>query len=475
MKNNDISHIKKYLLSNLIILFGYIFLYPLVTKYIEADIYGKYVFIYSLCAIIASLSSLGIKSPFRRNYFEIEKKNKFLLKKYLFSVQLFLFLFFLAIFLLCIFLNILFFKFSSFYYLLLSALLFGEFIKIYLIKLENNKQSGLFLNLNLFKYLIFFIVIFSLLPAGFKENSLIYGWFFSNFFIFFLVLTFQFINKELEFNFCKRTILDLLKLSLPNTPKIMVGNLNSKIDKILLSYLQNFSLTGIYSIGQSIAYSIFQITTSLDKIFVPQLYKYLFNNQRSKIGEYLLPYIFLITIISISVILLSNIFVKYYLNSEFHDSVNIIIIFSLYYYLLFFNKITNHQLLFKKKVWINTNIFLLNIVLNILLSIPLIIFYDIYGAAIATVLTSFLCLILSYFFAQKFANFIYPKKQVLTLIFILLVSVLFAFLFALFQDIFVIFYQIIIFVIIFGVLIVYGYKEGFFTNNNIKLLFFRLK
>ena len=69
----------------------------------------------------------------------------------------------------------------------------------------------------------------------------------------------------------------ILQISLPTTPKILFGQINTKIDKILISIFSSLSATGIYSIAQSLSSVIFQIMTSLDKVFITQTNKMLFK------------------------------------------------------------------------------------------------------------------------------------------------------------------------------------------------------
>ena len=67
--------------------------------------------------------------------------------------------------------------------------------------------------------------------------------------------------------------------------------------------------------------------------------------------------------------------------------------------------------MYAKKVWYNTNFFILNVALNIIFNIPLIYFYGIIGAAIATLLSSSIILFFSLYFSKKFAPIYYKKKN----------------------------------------------------------------
>ena len=75
MKNNsDIFHSRNYLFLNFIVLTGYLFLYPIITKKILPSDYGNYIFAHSIALIVVGISSLGLKVGYKRNFFELYKK-----------------------------------------------------------------------------------------------------------------------------------------------------------------------------------------------------------------------------------------------------------------------------------------------------------------------------------------------------------------------------------------------------------------
>ena len=78
--------------------------------------------------------------------------------------------------------------------------------------------------------------------------------------------------------------------------------------------------------------------------------------------------------------------------------------------------------MYSKKVWLNTNFFILNVLLNFLLNIPLIYFYGIVGAAVATLIASSISLVLSLNYAKKFAPIYYNKKKILIIFIFLFIS-----------------------------------------------------
>lgn len=420
MKNKgDVYHSKNYLILNFIILFFYLILYPLATKYVEPDSYGKYIYFFTIFSIVSSFGSLGLKSIFRRNFFEINKL-KDEVTDYMLTLQIFLIFVFICLFFGLVAINFYFNLFNFIFYILFIAIILDEICKFYLIYLENIKKSLTFFYLNIIKYSFFFLVTFILLINNFQEKSFIYSLFISNVVLFSIIWFKQ--NFFLKFNFKKKLLFDTLKLSLPSIPRALFGQIHSRVDKILLAHFSTFSSTGIYAIGQSISYVTFQIMNSLDKVFVPTLYKYLFDKKNNLIGGYLTPFIYFIALVSICVIILTNLFVDHFLDQKYQNTKIVILILSFYYFNLFFSKISGHQILFRKKVWINTNIFIFNVFLNILLSVPLIYVFDIIGAVIATFFSSLICTLISIYYAQKYAFFKYEKTKIAIIYLFILTS-----------------------------------------------------
>jgi len=430
MKNeNDIGHSRNYLILNLLILLGYIFLYPLITSKINPNDYGNYIFAHSIAVIIVVISNLGLKIGYKRNFFEY-RDNKEETEKLLFSVQLFVILIFsLIIILNLIFNNFIFSIFNEtkeiekFWFLLLTAIMFDSFSKYYLTYLENQKRSKSYFVIIFIKSIVFFIITFILLFNNFGILSLIYGLFGSNMLMILMII---FAQRNFKLNFSMPYLKEALKISIPNTPKLLFGQLNAKADKILISTISTFSNTGIYAIAQSLSYVIFQITTSLDKVFITETNKMLFENKSDGIGSYLTPFIYFCSIPAIILILFNNIVLNILIDSRYHGSENIIIILSIYYFTLIFSKISGTQLIFKKKVWLNSNIFILNIITNIVLNIPFIIYFGILGAAIATLLSSVLTVFISVFYASKHVPIKYEKNKILVIYFFVMSASIFS-------------------------------------------------
>ena len=309
-----------------------------------------------------------------------------------------------------------------------------------------------------------------LLIYFFHENknilSLVNSLLFSNICVFLYII---FLQRNLNlsyFNF--KMFKDLLKVSVPLTPRVLFGSINSKVDKIFITLLANVESTGVYAIGQSVAYSVFQLMSSLDKVFLTKLNYSLFGNKMKDIGNKLMPFIAMTFIFTFFLILFVDELLYFFINQNYTNSKYIIIFFSIFHLSLFFGKISSTQLIFRKKIWLNSSIFILNIFLNMIFNIPLIIYYDLYGAMIATILSGLICLIISVHYAKKFDrqiryNYFQIISMFLSLIFI---TAAHYFVFDKLSN----YYTVIIFIKILLALFPYFIFRELITYNNIKKL-----
>ncbi len=474
-KKSDIFHSKNYLILNFFILIGYVLLYPIITSKLDPSKFGNYILAYTIATIIVAISNLGIKEAYKRNFFEHYKKEK-QTEILLFTVQVFI----LGICLIVLIINIIFQKKIAFYFnelnqisyfwiILLTAIMFDSFSKIYLTYLQNKKKSQRYFFITFSKNLIYFICVYYLFFNNYGLASLIYGLFISNLILILMIFVYQIRHTYYEFNFIY--IKSILSISLPTTPKILFGQLNAKVDKIFISIFSSIANTGIYSIAQSLSSIIFQIMTSLDKVFITQTNKMLFNKDNKKIGKYLTSYIYFCSLPAIGLILLHDIVLATLIDSRYHGSENVIIILSIYYFSLIFGKISGTQLMYSKKVWLNTNFFIMNVSLNIVLNIPLIYFFGIVGAAIATLIASSISLAFSLHYAKKYAPIFYNKKIISHIfIFIFLSSIYSILINQNFIEINIL-ENFTISLLVLVVFLIYGFKNKIYFMKDIKEIF----
>ena len=157
--------------------------------------------------------------------------------------------------------------------------------------------------------------------------------------------------NSIKFIFSFNAVKKILFVSYPLIFRILFGQLNTKLDKILITILAGVANTGIYTIAQSISYFIFQFTTSLDKVFITKLNKKLFSGNHN-LKNYLTPYLFISASVAIFIILFYDIIYFLLIDKKYHGAGVVVIILSLYNFFLFFSESN----------WYSINIFKENLV-----------------------------------------------------------------------------------------------------------------
>ena len=400
----EISSTRNYILLNLFTILTPVILYPFITRIISTESYGNYIFIQSIALLILAISNFGCLVGFKRNYFEYSsKKKRYILLSF---IQIFIFF----VFFLVLSINFIFeeyiFRFinktdisHSFWSLILLAISFDFFSKYYLTYLVNEEKSKLYCILIITKnfFYVFFTLIFFF--YDFKILSLVYSLLISNSVLFILILLIQL--KEQKITFQYKQVIKILKISYPLTLRILFGELNTKLDKILITILAGVSGTGIYTVAQSISYFVFQFITSLDKVFITKLNKKLFSGNHN-IKNYLTPYLFISAAVALLLILFNDIIYLILIDKKYHGAENIVIILTLYYFFLFFNKVTGAQLIYIKKIWLISNLFFLSVVGNFILNLFFIKYFGIIGAATATLINSLFFTFIQIYLSSKF-------------------------------------------------------------------------
>ena len=284
---------------------------------------------------------------------------------------------------------------------------FNALAQYHLTYLKNRGLARSFVFFMLLQAISNFLLIISLLfLTSLGVLSLAYAWLISNT----LLMLGLFVNyykklpPSINFNLLKI----MLKISLPLTPKVFLGVLNTQFDKIMLGLIGSTSLVGIYQIGQTLALTTFQFTTGLGRVFQPELYRKLFANRhldnKLEINNYMLPFFFISTLFALGLALFSKEIIIILFPISYLGAVNVITILSVYYALSFFGKITGNQLIYAKKTIISMFLTPIGIIINVALNIPFITYWGIVGAAVATTITGIIMTIIGFILAQKYAH-----------------------------------------------------------------------
>ena len=394
---------------------------PIFTRFLSVDDFGLYALALFYGVFGSGVINLGLITVYERNFFELDL---ILRKNVLFTTLIFTVLNFLILVSLTYFFSDTIAKFifrqhqlKEILPLALAFQTFKTFNQYFFIYLKNYENAQKYTFLAIVESILsigialFFVVELSMGIYGF-----IFGQFFGVFAVFlttFCILFFPF-SSRFEFELLKSQ----LKLSLPLTPRIFFGVINTQFDRYMLGLLGTAGGVGLYDIGQKIASTTFSFMTTIQNVYSPQVYKRLFSKdvqERMSVGRYLTPFFYLSILVCLCVGVFSYEILYLLTPSEFHSATPIISILCLLYGFYFFGK--QPQLLYAKKTGLISLLSFVSITLNIALNIPLIHYFGLMGAAFATTLAGVVSTAISFYFGQKHTPIAYEKKVYYILLF----------------------------------------------------------
>ena len=383
-------------------------LLPFFTYRFSIDQYGTYALALIISSVLSGIGNMGLSVVFERNIHEYKLKSErifYLLNIITLVTLVLLFLWLLSYFFIEYFLNLIHIDLRKSFVMIAITAMFTKSIQDYfLLYFKQNRKTKEFINL---KYLESFgsnaIILILILVFKLNIESLFYGVFFSS--LFNILWALNNIIKSIEkVHFRRIALLPSLKLSLPLTPRIFFGVINTKFDKYFLGVLGTIGGVGVYEVAQRIANITFLFQTSLENVFGPSTYEQQFKNDNSNRGElakYLTPFFYIVIAFALLLCLFSQELFLLFFPIEYHSGIDVVIILSTLYSLYFFGKIP--QLLYAKKTYLITFITIFNIVLNIGLNLYLIPIYGLFGAALATFLAGASTSLYSFLLSQKYA------------------------------------------------------------------------
>lgn len=211
-----------------------------------------------------------------------------------------------------------------------------------------------------------------------------------------------------------KKVFQLLKISFPLFPRIIMGIINTQFDKYMLGIMAQMGAVGIFTMGYKFSYVIFIFMNALGNAFVPQTYKMMFESsskeQRAKIGEMLTPFFYVSAFIATTIVLWAKEILFLFTTQEFYDAERIVIMLSCFYILLFFGK--QNQLIWAKKTMLISALTIIQVVFNILLNLFLIPRYGAIGAAWATFSAGVIYACTAFCFSQKAYNILFEYKKI---------------------------------------------------------------
>ncbi len=392
---------------------------PIFTRNLTATDYGALAMAQIYGSFLFSLNTLGLAVGYERDFFDAKKNGTS--SELLYSVQLFV----LISFLICITVTWFFKEYLSTIFIgtkEYSKLLFWSYVAIgisglktfFLLYFKNDQNSKSYFwysideNLLNVTLALFFVAYLKIGIFGLVIGQLISA----SFVLILLVIKFL---KILPFKYDFHALKSALSIGIPLTPRVFSGFINKSIDKYLVGKLSSLGGTGILTIAYKAANIVFSFMTALENVFLPNVYKIMFNEDEKNasflIGKYLTPYIYISTGFCLLVVSFIHEFFYFFTSPSFHEGGTISIILIMLYGTYFFGKIP--QLTYKKKTYIISILSYVSLVFIIIISIPLVKFYGLLGSVLATLISGVIMGGLTFYISQKHYIIYWETKKIL--------------------------------------------------------------
>lgn len=227
------------------------------------------------------------------------------------------------------------------------------------------------------------------------------------------VLSYKFTRSH-PLAFSRQILIESLKISYPLTPRIFLGIVGTQFDKYLVGIMSSIGEVGIYSIGQKFSYMVFAFMTSIENVFTPQVYRMMFNLKEKgaeAIGRYLTPFLYASVLFGILTALFSEELITHLIPKSYHGAIDIVIILSMYYALMFFGK--QPQLVYAKKTSIISMLTILGIFLNATILLPFVMTWKAAGAAWGTLVSSLISGGVTFALSQKYYKIQWEYRKII--------------------------------------------------------------
>ena len=388
-----------YSLPQLVGLLGSLVFIPIFTKYLSPAEFGVFAIMSVIIGMGLSISSLKIESGLYRYQSQYEGSSRreflgtlFIAKSLLGLIVsiLFFILFFVLYYFESGFKDLPFFPFipaASIIIFLISSS--GFQIAVYVSE-EKPKI------VTIIQVVSFFLLNFLALFFVIKSGDGVWGRFKSMLII--EILTFILMNflavYKIDFRFKKKYFMRSIKFSLPLYLSDFVNLVYAYTDRIVLSYFEDLSKVGFLYISDKIAILIQSLFRAVEKSVTP----YIFNTKDLEIQKTSLENLYIIwtsiaSIILLLLLILSEVFIKQFLENSYHDPAVFIAvkILAVAYFLTTIYPFFSIAIGIAEKTKYLLNITTASAVLNFLLNLTLI---PIYGW-LAAPFTTLLCCILT--------------------------------------------------------------------------------
>lgn len=398
-------------------------LLPIITGKLDISEYGGLGIAEATTQVLIAVFSLSLYRAFTRWYWDKEYKDK--QKSMFFSVLIFVtFTSLIMIFSFSFFLkpiSILLFDTPNFTYLL-TLMLINVGLQIItqipatLMKLQ--QKPILFSVSNLMRFVfnliftIFFIVVLNKKIIGIYEGILVGN-------VIYLLIVLRYILKNIEFKFELKILKEMMHFSYPLILSSIGGVLLTYIDRYSLRTLSEYSEIGLYAFGYKIANTIkVFVVKSAQLALSPMKYKMMDEKGNMRFYQKSATYlVFIVTFCAIGLSLFSMEAVKVLaIKHDYWEAYKIVPFISFSIIFIALRNSIGIGLNIAKKTKILASILIGMAVMNLILNIILIPYFDSYGAAFATLLTHLIFFIVHYKISQKHYFVPYEINKIIKMI-----------------------------------------------------------
>jgi O-antigen/teichoic acid export membrane protein len=170
------------------------------------------------------------------------------------------------------------------------------------------------------------------------------------------VLWWRFV-RECGVGFDRREARDLLAIGTPLMPRTWMATADNGVDRVLISWLASLGQAGLFAMAHRVGGSVFAVMTSLEQVYVPQVYRLLFRGgpgTARDIGRYLSPFFYASAVVSVITILFIEEVLWLLVTPAFYGVQFMAAILAAYYGQMFFGKLVGVQFAYLKKTWYAT-------------------------------------------------------------------------------------------------------------------------
>ncbi|PID62380.1 MAG: hypothetical protein CR986_01730 [Ignavibacteriae bacterium] len=403
---------------------GFILL-PIYVSYITVEDYGILAITEITSLILVALISLKIDTAFFRWYCDESfiKKQKSIFFSALIIILIIGVLSFFILYPFSKNLSLLLFstdKYSYILELMLLSSIFQVFVLIIQYLMRAQEKAILFSVTTLIKVVVTLLLTILFIVKFNRGIEGIYEALITSQLIFFIAIA-KYIWDNIEFKIDKNIVYDMLKFSLPLILAEISGILFNVTDRYVLIFLDSMSNVGIYSFGVKISNTIrvFLYTSAMMAI-TPMIYQYINKPGNKRFYSKLLTYFAFV--IMFSVITLSafskeiiELFAK---KQEYQAAWEVIPFLSLGIFFGIMKDISLTGLNITKKTKIIAVVIFSMAMFNILISLILVKYFSIIGAALSSIVTKMISFIILYKYAQKYYRIPYEISKLIKIIII---------------------------------------------------------